>query len=57
MTPLEFAEAFDLPLDAVLAWEAYGTVVDLTAIAYLRVIEQDPEGVKAALAKSYQKTR
>ena len=56
MTPLDFAEAFDLPLDAVLTWEAYGTVVDLTAIAYLRVIEQDPEMVKAALAKSRQKT-
>jgi putative transcriptional regulator len=52
MTPLEFAEAFDLPLDAVLTWEAYGTVIDLTAMAYLRVIEQDPEGVRAALARS-----
>jgi putative transcriptional regulator len=56
MTPLEFAEAFDLPLDAVLTWEAYGTVIDLTAIAYLRVIEQDPEAVRAALTKSRQKT-
>ena len=56
MTPLEFAKAFDLPLDAVLTWEAYGTVIDLTAIAYLRVIEQDPEAVRAALTKSRQKT-
>jgi putative transcriptional regulator len=56
MTPLEFAEAFDLSIDTVLMWEAYGTVVDLTAVAYLRVIEQDPEGVKAALAKAKQES-
>ena len=57
MTPLEFAEVFEISVEKLNAWEAQFPWLDFTMITFLRVIEQNPEGVKAALEKSYQRTR
>lgn len=57
LSQLEFAETFHIPLGTLRDWEQRVTEPNLTAKTLLRVIEQDPEGVKAALAKSYEKTR
>ncbi len=55
MSQLEFSEAFHIPLLTLKDWEQGPIIPDASARAYLRVIEQDPEMVKAALAKSYRK--
>ena len=54
MTPLEFADAFEISLETLLEWEQRFPVLTYTVIMLLRVIEQDPCGVQAALEKSYQ---
>lgn len=54
LTQLEFAETFRIPLGTLRDWEQGPRMPDSAARTLLRVIEQDPEGVKAALEKSYQ---
>lgn len=54
MTQLEFAEAFEIALDRLQAWETGASILDLEVMTLLRIIEQDPEGAKAAIEKSYQ---
>jgi putative transcriptional regulator len=56
LSQLEFAETFGLALELVRAWEEGPGIPDSAGRALLRIIEQDPEGVKAALAKSYHAT-
>jgi hypothetical protein len=34
-------------------WESQFPMLDLPTMTLLRIIEQDPEGAKAAIAKSY----
>lgn len=53
MTQLEFAEAFEISLETLQTWERHSPLLDYTAMAFLRVIEQDAEGIRSALAKSY----
>jgi len=54
MTPLELADAFEISLETLLEWEQRFPLLTYTVIMLLRVIEQDPCGVQAALEKSYQ---
>lgn len=51
LTREAFAERFHLPLDIVTAWERYEVEPDAVARAFLTAIENDPEGVAAALAR------
>lgn len=48
-----FAAQFELPLDDLRAWEERPGLIDFSAITLLRIIEQDPDAVRAALARSY----
>jgi putative transcriptional regulator len=55
MTQLEFAEAFEIPLATLQKWESdWVLTLDSTVMTLLRAIEQDPEAIKAALARSHQ---
>jgi putative transcriptional regulator len=51
MTQAEFAATFDIPLGTLRDWEQKGSFIsqNQTAASYLRVIEQNPEAVIAAL--------
>lgn len=50
MSQAEFARTFRLPLRTLQEWEQHRRVPDQAAIAYLLVIERDPEAVRRALA-------
>ncbi len=52
MTQVEFAETFEIPLGTLRDWEQKGFFIshNRAAASYLRVIEQNPEAVIAALA-------
>jgi putative transcriptional regulator len=54
LTQEQFARRFELALGTLRDWEQGVRLPDSTAKAYLRVIEQDPEGVAAALARTYR---
>lgn len=41
-----FAAAYDIPLATLLAWERHESEPDAVALAYLRAIERNPEGVR-----------
>ncbi len=55
LTQLEFAETYGIALDLIQSWERGPDFPDSVARSLLRIIEQDPEGAKAALEKSYRK--
>jgi putative transcriptional regulator len=49
-----FAEQFELSLDNLRAWERRERWLDSTAITLLRLIEQDPDGVRTTLQRTYE---
>ena len=53
LTQEEFAEQFEIPLGTLRDWEQGLSLPDRSARTLLRVIEQDPEAVRNALAQSY----
>ena len=53
----EFALALEQSVETVQDWEDSFPWISYPVQTLLRLIEQDPEGVKAALEKSYQKAR
>ena len=52
LTQLEFAERYEIPLGTLRDWERGARFPDSAARAYLRVIDQDPEGISKLLARS-----
>ena len=52
LTQREFAKQFELSLDNVRDWEQGARRPDSTAKAYLRVIQHNPDAVRAALDRS-----
>jgi putative transcriptional regulator len=57
LSQFEFALALELSVETVQDWEDSFPWISYPVQTLLRLIEQDPEGVKAALEKSYQKSR
>lgn len=55
LTQREFAKQFEISLDNIRAWEEGVRRPDSTAKTYLRVIQQNPEAVREALAQTYEK--
>jgi putative transcriptional regulator len=53
LTQEQFAEQFEIPLGTLRDWEQGLSLPDSSARTLLRVIEQDPEAVRNALARSY----
>ncbi len=53
LTQEQFAEKFEIPLGTLRDWEQGASLPDRAARTLLRVIEQDPEAVINALAKTY----
>ena len=49
LTQEEFAEQFCIPIETVKAWEERRTEPDETAMAYLKVINLEPEMVRMTL--------
>jgi putative transcriptional regulator len=54
LTQEEFSDRFEIPLGTLRDWEQRVSLPDRAARTLLRVIEQDPEGVAKALARSYE---
>ena len=54
LTQAEFAEQFEIPLFDLVAWEQREGWLDGSAITLLRIIEQDPDAVRAALQRTYE---
>ena len=54
LTQEEFSERFEIPLGTLRDWEQSVSQPDRAARTLLRVIEQDPEAVARALARSYE---
>lgn len=52
LTQREFAKQFEIALGTLRDWEQGARRPDSTARSYLRVIEQNPEAVREALARS-----
>ena len=50
MSPKTFADAFDIPLAMLLAWERHESEPDAVALAYLRAIARNPDGVRKVTA-------
>jgi putative transcriptional regulator len=46
MSQEEFAAAYGIPLDALVAWERQQAEPTATELAYLRLIERSPEAAK-----------
>jgi putative transcriptional regulator len=53
LTQEQFAEKFEIPLGTLRDWEQGVSYPDSVARTLLRVIEQDPEAVIKALARTY----
>lgn len=53
LTQAQFAEKFEIPLGTLRDWEQGVSYPDSAARTLLRVIEQDPEAVINALARTY----
>jgi putative transcriptional regulator len=53
LTQREFAKQFEISLANLRDWEEGVRRPDSTAKTYLRVIQHDPDAVRAALARSY----
>lgn len=54
LTQAEFAEQFEISLHDLRAWEQRERWLDTTAITLFRIIEQDPDAVRAALQRTYE---
>jgi putative transcriptional regulator len=54
LTQEQFAETFEIPLGTLRDWEQGACLPDRAAKTLLRVIEQDPEAVITALARTYR---
>lgn len=52
MSQSEFASSFRIPLATVKNWEQGRRRPDAPALAYLRVIERNPETVMSAVSKN-----
>lgn len=50
MSQNQFADAFQIPAATLRDWEHARRAPDAAAIAYLRVIERDPQAVRRALS-------
>jgi putative transcriptional regulator len=48
----EFCVRYQIPLDTLVQWETRETQPDTVALAYMKVIIADPEGVAKALSRS-----
>ena len=57
LSQFEFDLALEQSVETVQDWEDSYPWISYPVQTLLRLIEQDPEGVKAALEKSYQKAR
>jgi putative transcriptional regulator len=55
LTQREFARQFEISLGTLRDWEQGARRPDSAAKAYLRVIQQNPDAVIAALAQTYEK--
>ncbi|MCC7023142.1 MAG: helix-turn-helix domain-containing protein [Thermomicrobiales bacterium] len=55
LTQEQFAERFEIPLGTLRDWEQGVSVPDRAARTLLRVIEEDPEGVRNAIVRSYHR--
>ena len=55
LTQVEFSRRYAIPLGTLRDWERRARFPDSAARAYLRVISQDPEGIRIALQNSYQR--
>jgi putative transcriptional regulator len=53
LTQEQFAEKFEIPLGTLRDWEQGVSLPDRAARTLLRVIEQDPDAVINALARTY----
>lgn len=54
LTQTEFAEQFEISLYDLRAWEQKERWLDTTASTLFRIIEQDPDAVRAALQRTYE---
>jgi putative transcriptional regulator len=54
LTQAEFADQFEISIHVLRAWEQRERWLDTAAITLLRIIEQDPDGVRAALRRTYE---
>lgn len=55
LTQREFAKQFEISRDNIRDWEDGVRRPDSTAGTYLRVIQQNPDAVREALAQTYDK--
>ncbi len=55
LTQREFAKQFEISRDNIRDWEDGVRRPDSTAKTYLRVIQQNPDAVREALAQTYEK--
>jgi putative transcriptional regulator len=46
MSQKKFAEAYDIPLATLIAWERHEAEPTAVELAYLRAIERNPDGVR-----------
>ncbi len=51
LSQAEFASRFHIPIGTLRDWEQHRTEPDAAAAAYLRVIAENPDAVRQALAK------
>lgn len=54
MTQEQFSYQFEIPLVTLRGWEDQKIFLDTAAITLLRIIEQDPDAVRAALQRTYE---
>lgn len=54
LTQAEFAEQFEISLQVLRAWEQRERWLDTATTTLLRIIEQDPDAVRAALQRTYE---
>lgn len=52
LSQAEFATRFQIPIGTLRDWEQHRTEPDAAAAAYLRVIAENPDAVRQALAKA-----
>lgn len=46
LAPWKFAELYDIPLETLLAWERHETEPSPVELAYLRLIERNPDAAR-----------
>ena len=52
LSQTEFAARFQIPVGTLRDWEQHRSEPDAAAVAYLRVIAENPDAVSGALAKT-----